>query len=143
MNDFNKRALKLGEDRVIALVEIGILMSKAIAKGATDNSCRTFLVRELGFSKEELTVASLLARFPLATYSGCTSIKEAKSAFEVAKEEAKTELARLKEEARKSEMTQSEIEAEQADIKATVAHTKANALDARPNKVAGLKVDKS
>ena len=46
--------------------------------------------------------------------------------------------ARLKEESRKSGVTASEIEEEQANTKATVAKTKANALNARPNKIAGI-----
>jgi len=140
MNEFNKKALELGEDRVLALVEIGILMRKAIEKGATENSCRTFLANELGFDKTELTQATLLARFPLATYSGCTSIKEAKQAFEVAKEEAKLEQDKQKEEVRKAQMTAYELDSEAKDTAEAIERTKANALNAKPNKVAGLQV---
>ena len=53
---------------------------------------------ELGLDKIELTQATLLSSFPLATYSGCTSIKEAKAAFEVAKEREKFEFEQVKKE---------------------------------------------
>ena len=117
-------------------------MRKAITKGATENSCRTFLVNELGFDKTELTQANLLARFPLSVYSGCTSIKEAEKAFGVAKEQAKFEQAKQKEKARKADMTACEIEEEARESERLTAKTRANAMCDKPNKVAGLRVHK-
>ena len=60
-------------------------------------------------------------------------MKEVMSRFNIAKLEATQEIERKKEEARKSELTASEIEEEQANTKATV-------LDDSPNKLAGLKI---
>ena len=139
----NEKILELGETRVKALIEIGIVAREAIDKGkATDNSVRSFINSNLKLTKEEITFMFLVARFPLSTYAGCTSMKEVMGRFNIAKLEATQEIERKREEKRLSELTASEIEEEQANTKATVARTKANALNDRPNKLAGLKVDK-
>ena len=137
MNEFEKRVLALGEERVLALIEIGIVMRKAIERGATDNSCRTFLKNELGLDRAELTQATLLGKYPLATYSGCTSIAEAKQVFEAEKNKDKLEVERQK---KYADMTPSEVEAMKLSEQRTIEKSKENALNDKPNKVAGLQV---
>ena len=136
MNDFNKRALALGEDRVTNLIELGIVMRNAVKRGASDNSCRNFIANELKLSKEEMTLASLLSRFPLATYKGCTTFKEAKVIFETAKGNERYLSDVAKEKARKSKMTATEILEEEKRIREDIAYSKANIINDTPNKVA-------